>query len=174
MHIGRYFLIFKIKTFAFKLFFGVFAIHFLVLWHSPILSHAASTENSITIYQGDPIDYDFSSADIDLIHAIVMAEAEAEPYEGKLAVAQIILYRAKKNECSIPDVIYAKNQFSVVGTDRMYIEPDEDCIEAVQDAIDGYYVLDPEVEYFCSGYSSWHERSLTSVGSIGNHHFYKY
>lgn len=115
----------------------------------------------------------FSSDDIRLIQAIVMAEAETECYEGKLAVAQIILYRARKNETSIYNVIYSPAQFSVVGTKRMKIPPDEDCILAVDEALFGSYVLDPEIEYFCSGYSSWHENALINVGTIGGHHFYK-
>ena len=115
----------------------------------------------------------FTSDDIRLLHAIVMAEAEGECYEGKLAVAQIILYRAEKKNTSIYNVVYAPGQFSVIGTRRMHIPPDEDCIRAVDEALFGSYVLDPEIEYFCSGYSSWHENALINVGSIGGHKFYK-
>ena len=115
----------------------------------------------------------FSSDDIRLIQAIVMAEAEGECYEGKLAVAQIVLYRAEKKNVPISDVVYAPGQFSVIGTRRMHIQPDEDCILAVDEALFGSYVLDSEMEYFCSGYSSWHENALINVGSIGGHKFYK-
>lgn len=115
----------------------------------------------------------FSSDDIRLIQAIVMAEAGGECYEGKLAVAQIVLYRAEKSDTSIHSVVYAPGQFSVIGTRRMHIKPDKDCILAVDEALFGSYVLDPEMEYFCSVYSRWHENALINVGSIGGHKFYK-
>lgn len=115
----------------------------------------------------------FSSDDIKLIQSVVMAEAEGECYEGKLAIAQIILYRAEKYDSSIYNVVHVPGQFSVVGTRRMRIVPDNDCILAVDEALFGSYVLDPETEYFCSGRSRWHENSLLHVGTIGGHRFYK-
>lgn len=115
----------------------------------------------------------FSSDDIRLIQTIVMAEAGNQCYEGKLAIAQIILFRAEKYETSIYNVVYAPRQFSVVGTKLMHVPPDQDCILAVDEALFGSYILDPEIEYFCSGHSSWHENFLINVGSIGGHKFYK-
>lgn len=119
--------------------------------------------------------YKVSDSEKHLLAVIVMAEAEGEPFEGKVAVAQVVLYRSIKNNCSISQIVYEPNQFSSVGTYRMTLEPNEDCYLAVQQVLNGQWILSETLEYFYNpdaGYSSWFENRLTYVGTIGKHRFF--
>ncbi len=119
--------------------------------------------------------YFLSDSDKNLLAVIVMAEAEGEPFEGKIAVAQVVLYRSLKYDCSISDVVYAHNQFSSVGTYRMNLQPSDDCYLAVDTVLKGEWVLSDDIEYFYNpnaGISTWFENNLTYKGTIGKHKFY--
>ena len=78
-----------------------------------------------------------SDKELHLLQKIVMAEAEGEPYEGKVAVANVVLNRLRS--ANFPDtiykVIYQKSQFSPVANGRMKrVVPNEDSIKAVNAA----------------------------------------
>ena len=63
------------------------------------------------IIQNEPVGY--NEADAILIAQVVNKEASAT-YDGKLAVASVIVNRSNYYGQSITDVVYAPNQFSVV------------------------------------------------------------
>lgn len=58
----------------------------------------------------------YSAEDLKLLACLVHAEAGTQSYEGKLAVANVVLNRVKHSGDSIKDVIYAPGQFSVASS----------------------------------------------------------
>lgn len=64
------------------------------------------------VIQNEPVGY--NEADAILMAQVINKEASAS-YDGKLAVASVIVNRSNYYGQSISDVVYAPNQFSVVG-----------------------------------------------------------
>ncbi|MCM3727833.1 cell wall hydrolase [Neobacillus cucumis] len=79
----------------------------------------------------------FSENELDLLARLVRAEAESEPYQGKVAVACVVLNRVASSSFpnSIKEVIYQKGQFDPVRNGEINQLADEDSIRAVQEAI---------------------------------------
>lgn len=70
-----------------------------------------------------------------LLLDVAMAEAEGEDSVGKALVMLTVLNRKKYFGATIPEIIYAPNQFA---TGRMGIQPSEDCYEALGMVVDGW------------------------------------
>ena len=112
-----------------------------------------------------------------LLACLIQAEAGGEIYEGKLAVANVVLNRVQSSSFanSITDVIYQSGQFSVVNNGSlasiMSQGPAQECVQAAQDALAGNNNV-PGYLYFrskhCSGYV---ERP--GCQHIGNQIFYQ-
>lgn len=66
---------------------------------------------------------------------VAMAEAEGEDSVGKALVMITVLNRTEYFGATIPEIIYAPNQFAV---SRMGIQPSEDCYEALGMVVDGW------------------------------------
>lgn len=77
--------------------------------------------------------------DIDLMAKLVSAESIGEPYTGKVAVASVVLNRAIDPHFpnSIREVIFQKNAFSCVSNGQINAVANQDCYNAVYDAIKG-------------------------------------
>ena len=80
----------------------------------------------------------FTEKEIELLSRLVTAEAQGEPFEGKVEVINVILNRVASNEFpnSIRDVIYQPGQFQVVSNgliDRR--KPSKKSRDAVLEAI---------------------------------------
>lgn len=120
-----------------------------------------------------------SSHERDLLERLVEAEARGEPYEGKLAVATVVMNRVNSSQFpnSIHNVIHQKNQFSPVANGSIKKKASSDSKRAVKQVIDeGYRSFGPEVVYFLNpkiATSKWIIRNRTYVTTIGNHAFYK-
>lgn len=120
-----------------------------------------------------------SSHERDLLERLVEAEAGGEPYEGKLAVATVVMNRVNSSQFpnSIHSVIHQKNQFSPVANGSIKKKASSDSKRAVKQVIDeGYRSFGPEVVYFLNpkiATSKWIIRNRTYVTTIGNHAFYK-
>lgn len=121
--------------------------------------------------------YSVSEEDAYLLACTVCAEAGYESYEGKLAVANIILNRLNGGAygSTIYDVVYAKGQFSVVtnGALNRVINngPNAESLQAAKDALAGKNNV-PRYTSFCSlksaNYDSYSEYSI-----ICNQVFYR-
>ncbi|WP_090395919.1 spore cortex-lytic enzyme [Natribacillus halophilus] len=81
----------------------------------------------------------YSDNDIQIMANAVHGEARGEPYEGKVAVAAVIINRTDDPE--FPDtaneVVFEPRAFTAVADGQIYLEPDEEAREAVLDAING-------------------------------------
>ncbi len=78
-----------------------------------------------------------SDADIDLLARIVRAEAQTEPFEGKVAVADVVLNRVESSQFpdTVKEVIYAPGQFQPVANGEINKPADEESVEAVFTAL---------------------------------------
>ena len=77
--------------------------------------------------------------DIALMAKLVSAESIGEPYAGKVAVASVVLNRTIDPHFpnTIQEVIFQKNAFSCVKNSKINATANQDCYNAVYDAIRG-------------------------------------
>lgn len=111
-----------------------------------------------------------------LLVSLVIAEAKGEPYEGQVAVAQVVCDRvAAGYGATITEVIYAENQFAAPSTESHDKYPL--AVEAVHAVLyEGERAFEePTLFFFNPEWSSpsaveW-LRTKPYVGTIGNHEF---
>ena len=118
-----------------------------------------------------------SDKDVNLMAKVVYAESKGEPYEGKVAVASVILNRVKDPSFpkSIEGVIKQPSAFSCVRNGEITVTPDESCYKAVMEALNG---KDPtgEALFFYNpkiATSVWMKNiEKENLKAIGNHVFF--
>jgi spore germination cell wall hydrolase CwlJ-like protein len=119
----------------------------------------------------------FTEEELLLLAKITMVEAGYEPYEGQLAVVNVILNRLKDPRFpdTIRDVIYAPNQFPPAHNGLLdKAEPSESVWRAVREAVAGNNNVENAVYFYNPKVSSgkfW--KSLTVIKDIGSHRFLK-
>lgn len=111
--------------------------------------------------------------EVTLLAALIQAEGGNQPYEGQVAIGAVVMNRVKSPRYpnSIAEVIFAPGQFGPAsnGTMARYLAsgPKASCIQAAQDAINGYTTVGTFTRFK-------NARSSVSVDHIviGNHVFY--
>jgi spore germination cell wall hydrolase CwlJ-like protein len=101
------------------------------------------------------------------IARVVYAEARGEPFEGKVAVAAVVLNRFESGKFgrTVKKVVFARNQFAV---SRRY---NDECMAAVNAAIDQRDAFPDNMYYFrVSKSKRW--RNFKYHTRIGHHSFY--
>lgn len=75
-----------------------------------------------------------------LLAQLVCGEARGEPYEGKVAVAAVILNRVddRRFPNSVAGVVYQKQAFESVANGEIYRGTTRDCVRAARDALNGW------------------------------------
>jgi len=145
-------------------------------------SRLSATEPSKNYY------YHISEDEKVMIAKLVWAEARGESYEGKVAIAAVVLnrYRFEENQWdfdndTISSVILQKNQFaSISNVDMQDLKEYPDCIKAVEDACKGW---DPTRKVFEDGALYFYNpilitgrqkeiRNGIQFMAIGNHNFH--
>ena len=119
-----------------------------------------------------------SEDDIYLMSQIVYAESKGEPYEGKVAVASVILNRLNdpKFPNSIQGVVKQKNAFSCVHNGNITVIPNEDSRKAVIEAVHGSDPTSQAVFFYNpeTATCSWMKNvKKTNVKAIGHHVFFQ-
>ena len=119
-----------------------------------------------------------SSKERDLIANIVHGESRGEPYEGKVAVASVILNRLDHPNFpkTVEDVIYQKNAFSCIDQKFSDIKPDQEAYKAVDDALSGNDPTQNALFFYNprAASSKWMKNTYKSnTITIGNHVFFK-
>lgn len=112
---------------------------------------------------------------------IVEAEASGEPYQGKVAIGNVILNRVSSPDFpgTVKGVIfeYYKGipQFSPVADGTIYNSPSQDSIKAAQDALNGSRPVSSSTYFFNPDKSAavWIVSNKTYIIRIGNHVFYR-
>lgn len=116
--------------------------------------------------------------DIDLMAKLVCAESIGEPYSGKIAVASVVLNRTIDPHFpnTIQEVIFQKNAFSCVKNGTITANPNDDCYNAVYDAIkgadptnDALFFYNPSIAT-CNWMKDTEKFNQTT---IGHHTFFK-
>ena len=129
----------------------------------------------INTYSGYNTRIDLTYENVYLLGQLIYSEAGVEPYEGQIAVGEVVLNRLySSNEYSgIYDVIFKPGQFDVVTYGTIYNVPSEESILAGVHAILGetptngaIYFDDPRI---CT---SWASKNRPYAIKIGNHQFY--
>lgn len=136
-----------------------------------------SSEENIEVFRGDDKLIYLSEEDIYLMSQIVYAESKGEPFEGKVAVASVILNRVLSPSFpnSIEEVVFQPRAFSCVVDGTITVEPTQDCFDAVHEAINGndptgeaLFFYNPEIAT-----CSWmHEVDKFNEIPIGQHLFF--
>jgi len=111
---------------------------------------------------------------------IIEAEAGGEPYNGKVAVGNVILNRVSSKEFpnSIYDVIFeyygSIPQFSPVADGSIYNDPSDDSIKAAKAAINGERPVGDSTYFFnqSKAAGTWIVQNKTYLTKIGGHSFY--
>lgn len=139
------------------------------------LQKAIANSKFVETVQTSP--YNVTEEDAYLLACIVHAEAHSTSYEGKLAVANVVLNRLKGGYYgnTISDVINYPNQFSVVNSGVfarvLKSGPSAECVKAAKAALSGTNNV-PNYASFCSksvaNYSKYAEYTI-----IGTQVFYR-
>lgn len=136
-------------------------------------SSGASTGSS----SGNSSSVDTSQySDSYLLACLISMEAGYEPYEGQLAVANVVLNRLKSGKwgSTMADVIYAPNQFPCATGAVMqgYLEngPLDTAVQAANDALNGNNNIGSFMSFLNQKYVD--TDSLSDYIIIGNHCFY--
>ena len=110
-----------------------------------ISQNTQESDEVLEVFKHDNQQLYITGEDIDLMAKLVSAESIGEPYEGKVAVASVVLNRTIDPSFpnTIKEVIFQKNAFSCVKNGQINAKTNQDCYNAVYDAIKGY---DPTYE----------------------------
>lgn len=75
--------------------------------------------------------------DLEVLSKIVHAEAKGEPYEGKVAVAEVVINRVEDENFpdTVKDVVYQDGQFQPVVNGAINNTPSEDAIKASKEVL---------------------------------------
>ncbi|MBM7094552.1 MULTISPECIES: cell wall hydrolase [Alteribacter] len=121
-----------------------------------------------------------NEGELDLLSRLVHAEAEGESYEGKAAVAAVVLNRVESSEFpdTVEGVIYETHgsggifAFEPVQNGQINKLADQESINAARDAMNGYDPSNGALFFFNpeTSTSEWVNR-LTIDSQIGNHVF---
>lgn len=117
-----------------------------------------------------------SSREVQLLAQMIQAEAQGEPYEGKVAVGAVILNRLRDPRFpkTLEGVLYEADAFEPIPNGTFYQTPDEESIQAALDALSG---VDPTggALYFYNPATAWSPWVYTRpvLTQIGNHVFAK-
>lgn len=142
-----------------------------------LVTNGSIEPNSFEVFTLDDYSYNLTKEDFDLMTKVVYAESNAEPYEGKVAVASVILNRLVNSKFpnTIEGVIKQKNAFSCVINGNIDVTPNEEASIAVIEAIrgndptnDALFFYNPEIAT-----SKWmHTVPKANIISIGKHVFF--
>ncbi|MBQ6757265.1 MAG: cell wall hydrolase [Oscillospiraceae bacterium] len=129
---------------------------------------------------GEPIQpADWTEDDLYWLSRIVNAEARGESFEGKIAVANVVLNRVKSDEFpdSVKKVVFDTRfgvQFTPISDGSVYLTPSEESCLAARLALDGADVAGDSL-YFASEEASkccWAERNRTRFRKVDHQVFY--
>ncbi|SFC82791.1 cell wall hydrolase [Clostridium uliginosum] len=135
-------------------------------------------DNVLEVFSHNTQKLYITEADIQLMAKLVYAESIGEPYEGKVAVASVVLNRTinPKFPNTIKDVILQKNAFSCVKNGDIKATPNQACYDAVYDAIKGADPTNEALFFYnpSTATCAWmHQTEKQDMTTIGHHTFFK-
>ncbi|NLP18300.1 MAG: LysM peptidoglycan-binding domain-containing protein [Firmicutes bacterium] len=122
-----------------------------------------------------PVNSYVPSEELDLLARMIQAEAEGEPYIGKVAVGAVILNRVRDPRFpnTISGVLFAPWEFEPVMNDRFWqVTPSQESYNAAQDAMAGWDPTDGAVFFYNPAQStSYWIFTRPVINQIGRHLF---
>ena len=115
-----------------------------------------------------------AGVDTYMLARLIHAEAEAEPYIGKVAVGAVVLNRIESTlfPNTLAGVLYQPHAFETVTNGRVYTNPSSEAVRAARDAVNGWDPSGGALYFFNPGkaVSPW-VWSRTILNRIGKHVF---
>lgn len=107
---------------------------------------------------------------------LVYSESSTEPFCGKRAVADVVIYTSRIKGWTVMEVIYDVGRFDGVNHKLFHMIPDQESYEAVRLAMSGQHILPYGVIFFHNPNKSSDNKwvnyiSQFSYKMIGNHLF---
>ena len=132
----------------------------------------------LEVFKHDNQQLYITGEDIDLMARLVSAESIGEPYDGKVAVASVVLNRTLSPSFpnTIREVIFQKNAFSCVKNGQINAKTNQDCYNAVYDAIKGYDPTNEALFFYNPNTATCNWMKQTpkfNQTTIGHHTFFK-
>lgn len=136
-----------------------------------------SDEEYVEVFKDNNQMLYLTQSDIYLMSQVVYAESKGEPYEGKVAVASVILNRALNNGFpnTIQGVVFQPKAFSCVVNGNIDVQPTQECFDAVYEALGGNDPTGDAVFFYNPDIAtcSWmHGVEKHNIVSIGQHLFF--
>ncbi|ARK30019.1 cell wall hydrolase [Halalkalibacter krulwichiae] len=127
------------------------------------------------ISSNETSEINLSEKEVDLLARIVRAEAQTEPFEGKVAVADVVLNRIESSKFpdTVKEVIYEPKQFEPVANGQVNKPADAESIKAVEAALSDMRNITEESLFFYNpdiATNRWLDTRETTV-VIGQHVF---
>lgn len=174
------------KLFLFLSFFMLLSCHSDCICSSKYTNDYEEELNLKILYKesSDPIavfnnqyELTISYDDVDLMARVVSGESCGEPYEGKIAVASVILNRVLSENfpMTVDEVIRQNGAFSCVIDGEINTIPDRSCYSAVYDALKGYDPTNEALFFYNPKIATcpWMENvAKNNITQIGNHVFF--
>ncbi len=142
------------------------------LFDSNAAAKSTTSRSTLTAKQRD---------DIFWLGRIIHAEAEGEPYIGKVAVGNVVMNRVNSNQ--FPNTIYGVifeyfqgiPQFSPVQDGTIYNNPSSESLKAAEEAYFGSKPVGDALYFFNpkKAAGTWIVKNRQYVTTIGNHAFYR-
>ena len=142
------------------------------------LENIQETDNVLEVFKHDNQQLYITGEDIELMAKLVSAESIGEPYDGKVAVASVVLNRTLDPNFpnTIKDVIFQKNAFSCVRNGQINANANQDCYNAVYDAIKGHDPTNQALFFYnpSTATCNWMKQTPKfNKTTIGHHTFFK-
>ncbi|MEB1808795.1 MAG: cell wall hydrolase [Bacillaceae bacterium] len=134
------------------------------------------TEKDIEELNGLAVRVSLTEEEQDLLERLVTAEAKSEPFEGKVAVAEVVLNRMESEHFpdELEEVVYQENQFCPVTNGSIHKEATAKAEKAVEVALRGTNETNDALYFYNDNIvkTSWLESKQTTT-RIGQHVFKK-
>lgn len=124
----------------------------------------------------------YTDKELYLLARLVYAESGGEPYDGKLAVANVVVNRMQRKGYTLKEVIYQKGQFDGIRSKRfkaVYKGEEvafQECLKAAETILEGERVIPYSVQYFHNPVTSTDNKWIRHIErykykKIGRHLF---
>ena len=138
----------------------------------------SNEDDYVEVFQNNNKMLYLTQDDIYLMSQIVYAESKGEPFEGKVAVASVILNRAVDPSFpnTVREVIFQPYAFSCIVDGQISVEPSQECFDAVYEALSGNDPTDDALFFYNPQIATcnW-MKGVEKVNSkpIGQHLFFR-
>lgn len=133
-------------------------------------------DNGKVISSGDSF---YNSTDLLWLSRIIYAESNTEPFDGKIAVGNVVMNRVRSSEFpgSVYSVVFDTEygtQFTPVANGTIYNTPSSDCVIAAKICLEGFSYSDGIIYFMdvAAASNMWIANNRRLAFVIGSHSFY--